>query len=303
MFTTFLILLAVTLPILSNPIMDVDLNKNVNVNVNKNIKSSGNLLPILLVHGIGADALDMTDVKNYLTDKGFDVYVPDIGNGVVTSLLTPMSHQTFLLCQYIKSVPELLNGFNAIGMSQGGLLLRAVLETCGHGLFNNLITWVSPHGGVYYSDIDDSSFYDLEVQYTLSFTNYWRNPLNTSNVNDSSYDKYIQNSIFLPWINNERWSILSPYYSDSITTLNNFVMIWSPNDEVVIPPQSAKFSTLNSDLELVNLVDCSWYKDLQLNYLDDNFRLHIFETNCSHVEHRDPSCFHYLEKYTLPFLY
>ena len=292
-------LLLLTLSVSSIPIQNSDISKNT--------ESSGNLLPILLVHGIGADALDMTDVKNYLNDKGFDVYVPNIGNGAVTSLLTPMTHQTFLLCKYIDDTPELWKGFNAIGMSQGGLLLRAVLETCGYGLFNNLITWVSPHGGVYYSDIDDSTFYDLKVQYTLSFTNYWRNPLNSSfnsdNSDDSSYNKYIQNSIFLPWINNEKWSVLSSYYADSITTLNNFVMIWSPNDEVVIPPQSAKFSTLNSDLEVIDLVDCSWYEDLQLNYLDENFRLHIFETNCSHVEHRDPSCFHYLEKYTLPFLY
>jgi palmitoyl-protein thioesterase len=52
-----------------------------------------------------------------------------------------------LVCEQLAKVPELSNGFNAIGFSQGGLFMRAYVERCNQPKVRHLITFGSPHGG------------------------------------------------------------------------------------------------------------------------------------------------------------
>lgn len=52
------------------------------------------------------------------------------------------------VCNSLRSNPELSGGFNAIGLSQGGLLFRALVERCDGLKVNNLITLGSPLQGV-----------------------------------------------------------------------------------------------------------------------------------------------------------
>jgi palmitoyl-protein thioesterase len=52
------------------------------------------------------------------------------------------------VCQKLKMDRTLSDGFNAIGLSQGGLLMRALVEMCPDLKVNNLITFGSPHQGV-----------------------------------------------------------------------------------------------------------------------------------------------------------
>jgi hypothetical protein len=71
------------------------------------------------------------------------------------------------------------------------------------------------------------------------------------------------------------------------------VLIWSTNDDVIIPHESSKFSFYDENYSIIDIRDTELYKLdlLGLKYLDDNNRFHIHETNCSHVEHRDPVCY------------
>lgn len=73
-------------------------------------------------------------------------------------------------------------------------------------------------------------------------------------------------------------------------------MIWSPNDEVVYPAESGKFSFLDKNMNIIPIKETELYKKdtLGLKYLNDKERLHIYETNCSHVDHRNPECFNQL---------
>jgi palmitoyl-protein thioesterase len=47
-------------------------------------------------------------------------------------------------CSQINAMPQLANGFNAIGFDQGGLFLRAVVERCGLPV-RSLVTMGTPH--------------------------------------------------------------------------------------------------------------------------------------------------------------
>ena len=46
------------------------------------------------------------------------------------SLYGQINQQVEKACRDLKMGPELQNGFNAIGFSQGGLFLRAYVENC-----------------------------------------------------------------------------------------------------------------------------------------------------------------------------
>jgi palmitoyl-protein thioesterase len=64
------------------------------------------------------------------------------------SLLDGMNRQITEVCRQLASIPELADGFNAIGISQGGQFIRAYVERCNAPKVKLLITLGSQHQGV-----------------------------------------------------------------------------------------------------------------------------------------------------------
>jgi palmitoyl-protein thioesterase len=64
------------------------------------------------------------------------------------SLLDNMNRQIKEVCNQLAGIPELAEGFNAIGLSQGGQFLRAYVERCNKPRVKKLITLGSQHQGV-----------------------------------------------------------------------------------------------------------------------------------------------------------
>ena len=60
----------------------------------------------------------------------------------------PVNDQVDEVCQKISSDPNLKDGYNAIGFSQGGQFLRAVAQRCPHNM-RTLISVGGQHQGVY----------------------------------------------------------------------------------------------------------------------------------------------------------
>ena len=60
--------------------------------------------------------------------------------------------QVEAVCQHLASIPQLHKGYNAVGFSQGGQFLRAVLERCQHRenmpKMHRLITLGGQHQGI-----------------------------------------------------------------------------------------------------------------------------------------------------------
>lgn len=257
----------------------------INVTPTNNQVNKDMTKPIVLLHGVASDAENTKELADWLKITfNRQVINIELGNGIDTSL-TPMNFQLELLCKTIYDIPELESGFDFIGMSQGGLLARGYVEYCNKYKVLNLITLVSPHGGVFYKSpiLNFVKIYSPEMQKKYSFTNYWRNPID--------YELYLDNSTYLAQLNNER----SINYDNkkNIESLKNFVMVFSPFDSVVIPPQSAIFSLLDSELDIVPLFDTELYKQdwLGLQKLDKENKLWLYKTNCTHMEHRQPICF------------
>jgi palmitoyl-protein thioesterase len=305
--------------------------------------------PIVLLHGITSDNTELTTVANWLMETlPNKVYNLDIGNGKLDSIFKTMDWQLNQLCYEIYSIPELENGFHFIGMSQGGLLARGYVERCNKFPVINLITWVTPHAGVF--GINDIQFnfdnvYKPFYQNIYSFSGYWKDPFR--------YNMYLSSASYLPYLNNEinttyqnnfieGGGFNKGFYEDTyknielsqeqntknMLSLKNFIMIWSPNDDVISPPESGKFGFYDiisdrnkyslmeqldiladfvindAELPVKDFFESDQYtKDLLgLRTLYDAGRLHILETNCTHSGHKTEQCFPQLEKLTFPFL-
>ena len=268
--------------------------------------------PIVLLHGITSNKNELTSVEKWLKSRlPNPVHNIEIGNGRRSSIFQTMESQTNELCSTIYAIPALENGFHFIGMSQGGLLARSYVQRCNRFPVKNLITWVSPHAGVYgFSDVhfDWDKVYTPFYQHMYSFAGYWKDPC--------QYHTYLENSTFLPYLNNE-----SPYLSrypgmgfdfhknrERIMSLENFVMVWSKNDDVITPPQSGKFEFYDikcgTPLTVQNFFNSSQYLEdlLGLRTLYDSGGLYMLETNCTHSGHKTVDCFQQLEYLTFPFL-
>jgi palmitoyl-protein thioesterase len=246
--------------------------------------------PIVVLHGLESSSEEMETLCDWLETKfNANVYNMEIGNGEKTSIYTSLNDQLLELCFSIYEIEALQQGFDFIGISQGGLLARGYVERCNSYPVRNLITFVAPHGGVYWpNNKNNGLMYNDFFQNHLSVASYWRNP--------TILDTYLKCS-FLALLNNEFWcDVESPIHRRNMRNLSNFVMIWSPEDKVLDPPESGKFSFYDEYFNVIPLEESKLYKDdaLGLKFLNFFEKLHIYETNCSHVDHRNPICFEQL---------
>ena len=70
----------------------------------------------------------------------------------MTSWAGPFALQVAAVCDHLASIPQLSQGYNAVGFSQGSQFLRAVLQRCQHmdGMpkMHKLITLGGQHQGI-----------------------------------------------------------------------------------------------------------------------------------------------------------
>jgi hypothetical protein len=116
-------------------------------------------LPIVIWHGMGdwCCSQGMNKVMDFITSEFPGTYVYSLKIGDSQSSQTKagyfgnVNEQVEDACIQIKQDPKLTNGFNAIGFSQGGQFLRALVQRCEGIDVHNLVTFGSQHAGV--SDI------------------------------------------------------------------------------------------------------------------------------------------------------
>jgi palmitoyl-protein thioesterase len=258
--------------------------------------------PIVLMHGILSDTTKIAPVAEWLhiNTNATPVYPIEIGNGKQASISSPLPDQLQIFCQKLSDLNQRLDGnlssgINLIGISQGGLIARGYVQHCNDPPVDSLITWVTPHGGVYGFPIPD--IYTPAKQAENSWSGYWRDPF--------QYRKYLANSVYLAKLNNEQPSAETEKNAARMAGLKQFVMIWSPLDDVLDPPESGKFSQYIPGilpLRIAPVEATSIWTDLSLDKLNSTNRLHIFQTDCDHADHVTPACLDAWGHYTLPFL-
>ncbi|KAI5889769.1 alpha/beta-hydrolase [Schizophyllum commune H4-8] len=155
--------------------------------------------------------------------------------------------QLGLVADELSAIPELEDGFDAIGFSQGGQFLRAYVERYNSPPTYNLITFGSQHLGI--ADIPECGTYDFLcksarrivlgavyghwAQENLIQAQYFRDP--------SRYAEYLAANHFLADINNEIPGQRNATYKENLQTLENLVLIIFSEDKTVVPKESAWF--------------------------------------------------------------
>jgi hypothetical protein len=82
------------------------------------------------------------------------------------------------------------------------------------------------------------------------------------------------------------------------------VLVWSVNDGVINPHESGACSFYDEDLNVIPIFNTEIYqKDtLGLKSLNESSRFHIYQTTCTHQDHKEPHCYenqlhHIFERY------
>ncbi|KAL7421573.1 hypothetical protein Q5752_003342 [Cryptotrichosporon argae] len=114
--------------------------------------------PLVIWHGLGDTALSdgISDFVNRVKQKYDGIYIhsarippdgtPD--DERKAGFWGNAEEQGDQGCEQIKAIPELSDGFDAIGFSQGGLFLRHYAQFCDGPPVKNLITFGTPHYGI-----------------------------------------------------------------------------------------------------------------------------------------------------------
>ncbi|KAH8918060.1 alpha/beta-hydrolase, partial [Atractiella rhizophila] len=237
-------------------------------------------VPVVIWHGLGDrhDAEGMLSLKASIEDEfGGDVFVhlvkieEDGEKDQRATFFGSANAQVELVCSQLHSIPELVSPslnpnltFDAIGFSQGGQLLRAVVERCTSPKLRvrNLITVGSQHMGVnalppcesgpnyalckLMSWLARSGVYSSYAQREILPAQYFRN--------EAELEKYWAANHFLKDINNEREGDghvesfgsadekRNETYKENLLTVNNFVMFNFTKDQTVSPPASSFFT-------------------------------------------------------------
>ncbi|KAJ9556767.1 hypothetical protein OSB04_011381 [Centaurea solstitialis] len=189
-------------------------------------------IPFVVFHGV-ADSCTKKGVKhftellsNWSNTQGYCI---EIGNGVWDSWFMPFSEQTEIACEKVKSMSELRQGYNIVGLSQGNMVGRGVLEFCdGAPPVKNFISVAGPHAGeasipfcgtgvicIILDGLVKLAIYSKRLQEHLAPSNYIKIP--------TDLDGYREGCTFLPKLNNEFEK--NATYKERFSSLEKLVLI------------------------------------------------------------------------------
>lgn len=196
-------------------------------------------------------------------------------------------------CVLLAGISGLDNGFIGMGLSQGGLYIRGLLQRCPAAAnMKRLISIGGPQEGVQsvpkcdgnstvcqlVSRLLDIGIYDALVQDIVSPADYWHYSLD-----ESSYLKYC---IFLPDINNEL-AQKNQTYKQRIVGLDHFVMVQFTQDTVIFPRISESFGYFanGSVTDVLPLKKTAQYQQdwLGLRTLDQQGKLTFLSCPTDHL--------------------
>ena len=108
--------------------------------------------PTVLFHGVKqrcSEFMIQNLVNELATGSGGHVECIEIGNGDVTSIFSPIQSQVDEACQKVNGHPIFgRHQFNVVGLSQGALIGRYIVESCDTKYpVRNLLTVGGPNNG------------------------------------------------------------------------------------------------------------------------------------------------------------
>ena len=256
-----------------------------------------NRTPVLLLHGMGdaSSNLGMASLCHSVRQHipGTYVVCSSVADGTA-SFTSRMETQIDQLAAAVASDVQLQSGFHAIGLSQGGLVLRGYVERQLNPSVRRLITISSPHSGVgscpkgmmwaYLCPLFELSPYNLPI----SFSDYWKDVA-------SGEAAYLSSSRWLADVNNEKSNSSSTHTIEGIRgrragmiALERYVLVEALNDTFIVPRESTThgFWAWGQKGVVVSMRESIGYREDQLGLrtLDLTGRLRILGYLGDHLQ-------------------
>lgn len=222
---------------------------------------------IVLWHGLGDNynSLSMNQIE-YLIEKtmpGTFIHSIWLDENPSTderrSFIGDANEQVSSVCDQLSNIPELKDGFGAIGFSQGGLFMRALIERCSKISVLTLITFGSPHMGVLELPLCERDndwickrrnealkrqVWNPSVRKTVVPAQYFRDP--------NHYENYLKYSNFLADVNLERSGLFQKDAKDRFSKLRRLALVCFSQDKTLVPKESAFFQDINPHTGSIN---------------------------------------------------
>lgn len=265
-------------------------------------------LPVAIFHGIG-DACEnpgMQRITQYFSSKLENVYTKCIetgGSGLDFS--TSFQAQAHQACENIKNDENFNGEFSVVGISQGSLLARYIIQKCDmKGTVKKYVSIGGPQMGVAKLPHCASGFICRIINSLIGkavYYSYIQNHVGPAGYYKTHHDMktYLKYSSFLADLNNEREE-KNPEYKKRMVNLDNILLIKFQSDTMIIPRETAHFEFYDENDKVISLKESQFYKDdfIGMRKLSEDNKVQFLELKGDHLQ------FSYsdIDKYMIPVL-
>ena len=254
---------------------------------------SFSIYPILLIHGIGnyCTKSDTSYIINKLSSSlNTSVECIEIGNGFFSSWFQNFENQAEELCSKLKVHPTFQDKFSIMGISQGTLLGRYLIQKCDiKGKIINYLSFDGPQQGIGYIPKLTCGFLCDWINYlTVDLIYSLNDYLSPSSYYKYKYDiqKYYKYNKFLLDLNNEG-EIKNETYKEKIIKLNKVMLVKGNKDTVISPKESSWFEFYDEKGQnIIPLNESKFYIDdfIGIRYLNENQKIDFVLFSGEHVK-------------------
>ena len=219
-------------------------------------------IPSFYIHDIASNCKEeeasgfLRNIKWNVSSQFHDLKCIGQTSGLHT-LTTSLKEQGKVVCKSLEALKVelgLQNGFDLVGLGQGGLVARYVLQECDIGQFvQKLLLFGTPNSGiektpVLYKFVDDEMNIDIHLR---TVDKLLRSRIAKKNItwgtmikNCSTYSKGKKHASFIAEINNEKNGI-NKQYRARFSGLKKLILVSFLNDQRMYTPRDSVFFMYN----------------------------------------------------------